>query len=679
MTLEAIFEPKRIALVGASDQPGKMGSLLWENLRSFDGDVVPVTSSAPVVGGVRAYTSLAEVEGDIDLVVLAVPAPAVPDLAAEAAARGVRAMVVLSGGFAETGAEGRALQERLADAAGPVRVVGPNCFGVQNAARGLNASIAVGAGAESGGVALVTQSGAYGMAIHAMGSDEQLHFGKVFASGNKVDIDDAEVIEYLTHDGDTDVICLFAESVGDGRALARAVAIATPAKPVIVAKTGRSEAGSRAARSHTGSLATSDAVFRAAMTQAGAILASSGLEMLDVARVLSSRPLPNGSRVAVITNSGGTGVELVDMFADEGLTVPELSDGLQRAIAERLPAFASPVNPVDMTPVWSRFAELYPWLIETLARSGEVDVVVPILLQRSATDLSTIEAVAATVGILRDEGVPVPIYCCWVAPRAVRTNADVLQKAGVPCLEWPARTARAVGHAVRYAITRADVRPVEPMPPPSAAFSLTTGPAPAIVAAELLAEAGIETVDTVVCNNREQAIDAGRAIGERLVMKAGDPALAHRTEAGGVALGVEGDEAVAAAYDRLATLGPPVLVQPQLSGVEMAVGGFRDPSFGPIVMVGMGGTAVELLGDVAFALAPVAAGEAVAMVERLRGAELLAGFRGSDVVDVEALGRIVAGLGLLLCRHPELTEVDLNPVLVSRDRAVAVDWKLAAG
>ena len=360
MSLASVFNPKRVALVGASERPGKMGSLLWKNLSGFEGEVIPVTSSASQVSGVTAYPSLLEVEGDVDLAVLAVPAHVAPRIARQADAKGVGALVVLAGGFAETGPQGAALQEELAAAAGNVRVVGPNCLGVQNLALGLNASITGSARLEPGGVGLITQSGAYGMALHTRGEEDHIRFGKVYSSGNKMNIWDHEVVEYLRDDPHTQVICLLLESVPGGRQLAEAIRSTTPHKPVIVAKTGRSEAGSRAARSHTGALAADDIIFGAAMQQAGALVARSGLEMLDVAQVLSSQPHPPGNRAAIITNSGGMGVELVDLLSGVGVETPQLSAELTAHIAVRLPPFGSAGNPVDMTPVWARFCRALP-------------------------------------------------------------------------------------------------------------------------------------------------------------------------------------------------------------------------------------------------------------------------------------------------------------------------------
>ena len=678
MSLDAVFNPARVAVVGASDRPGKVGTVVWRNLADFDGEVVPVTSSSSSVGGVKAVGSLTEIEGDIDLAVLVVPSHIAPTIARQAAAKGVKAIVVLAGGFAETGEEGAALQTELVEAAGPVRIVGPNCFGIQNMAIGLNASMTPAGSYEPGGIALITQSGAYGMAIHAMAPDEHLRFGKVYSSGNKADIGDHEAIRYLHADPDTDIICLLAESVSDGAELAAAIRESTPTTPVVVAKTGRSEAGARAARSHTGSLGTDDAIFRAAMRQSGAVTVRTGLEMLDVARVLAGPPLPRGNRAAIVTNSGGTGVELVDMLATEGVEVPELSPGLQARITERIPTFASPRNPVDMTPIWPRFAELYPWLIDILARSGEVDLVIPVLLQRAAMDEVNVARILETVERLRSDGVEVPVYCCWVTPRAERYKADVLQAAGIPCLEWPERTARTVGHVVRYALIRDRIQPRAELPPPRS-LNLPPGPVPPVDAAALLAASSLRTVETRLCASEEEAVAAASAFRGPVMMKTAEPAIEHRAEVGGVRTGLSTREEVAAASRDLSRLGPTVLVQPQLTGVEMVVGGLRDPVFGPVVMTGLGGTVVELLEDVTFALAPVVFEEAVGMIERLRGFPLLCGYRGRPAASIEEAANVVTAVSRFMASYPDISEVDLNPVMVTESGAVAVDWKVYVG
>jgi acyl-CoA synthetase (NDP forming) len=455
--LDSVFTPRRVAVVGASERDGTVGRLIWDNLMTFPGDVLPV-SRADSVFGHRAYRTVADLPAEIDLVVVAVPAGGVLDVIRSAAAKRVGAAVILGAGFAETGAEGAALQQQVLDAAraGGVRLVGPNCFGVQNCRLPLNASIAAGTppAAETGrpGVSLLTQSGAYGMAVHAMGRDESTRFAKIYAAGNKADIADHEVLYYLADDPATGVICLLLESISEPRTFFEAARRATVRKPVIATVTGRSAEGRRAALSHTASMATDDRLLDAMLDQAGVVRTRTGLQMLDAARVLVDQPPPAGRRVGIITNSGGTGVELADLLVDEGLTVPELSQPLQDALRGLLPEYASPRNPVDMTPVWPRFPELYAVLIDRLARSGEVDVVVPILLQRAASDAVAV-AVRDAVLSLRAAGNTVPVVACWVAPRDAQPHADLLQAAGVPCLPWPERTAQAVGVAVRCAAT----------------------------------------------------------------------------------------------------------------------------------------------------------------------------------------------------------------------------------
>lgn len=681
--LSAVFEPRRIALVGASEQPGRMGSVFWHNLESFPGEVVPVTQSAETVFGRPSYRSLRDVEGEIDLAVVIVPAAAVPAVIRDAGTKGVPAAVIISGGFAEAGPAGAALQEEVMHAArqGGVRVVGPNCFGVQNCDLPLNASFAQGLPPGGGGITLVTQSGAYGMAIFAVGLDEGTRFAKIYAAGNKADITDAELLGYLGADPASRTLCFFLESLPDGRAFVDTArsGSATPNKPVIVARTGRSPAGSRAAISHTAALAGDQQIWQAAFDQAGVVVARSGLEMLDAARALDTQPVPAGARIAVITNSGGTGVELADLLTEEGLDVPELSPALQDELRAVLPAYASAVNPVDMTPIWSRYAELYPLLIDRLARSGEVDVVVPVLLQRSATDEAAVAAVRDAVGRLRADDVGVPVYVCWVTPRSARHHAEVLQQAGVPCFDWPERTARAVRHAVRHGEARNRPRtPVRSPHRPAGLATLPTGMLDPETGARLLKQGGITVVETRTCDRADDAVAAATALGYPVVAKVAHPEFVHKTDVGGVRTGLPDETALRDAAESLLAVAPGarVLVQPEVAGVELVIGGLRDPQFGPLVMVGVGGTLVEVLGDVGFALAPLSADDAHRVLGGLRAQALLTGVRGSAPADVDALVGMITAVGDLVAAVPEITELDLNPVIVTPAGPVAVDWRI---
>jgi acyl-CoA synthetase (NDP forming) len=729
--LAAVFEPRRVALVGASDRPGSVGRLLWDNLAGFPGEVLPVCRAA-TVGGQVAYADLRDVPGEVDLAVIATPAATVPAIIGAAADKGVRAAVVLSAGFAETGNEGAKLQADAVAAAraGGVRLVGPNCFGVQNADLPLNASIAAGAPRGGGGVTIVTQSGSYGMAVHALGQDEGLRVAKVFAAGNKADVTDAELLGYLRQDPDTRVICLLLESVTDARRFFTEACQTTPHKPVIAVVGGRTGAGQRAAVSHTAALGTDDAILDAALRQAGVVRVRTGLQALDGARALASQPIPRGPRIAVVTNSGGTGVELTDLLADEGLAVPELSGPLQGELRALLPEYGSARNPVDMTPAWRLFTTVYPAAIELLARSGEVDVVVPVLLQRSASP-EVAAAVRDAVGRLRADGVPVPVYVCWVAPREADQHAEVLREAGVPCFAWPERTARAVGTAVRCGermgpsvqdaatvgraavpdtkapvrdgvpdngepvrdgvarpLARAHHRPPErfavihrsPRPAPRAELP-AHGLVDAQVARELLVSAGIPVIRTVRCRSAETAVAAAGRVGYPVVAKVDHPELIHKSDVGGVRLGLADEAAVREAVADLLGLaeGAGVLLQRQHEGVELLVGGLRDPEFGPVVMAGLGGVLVEAWRDVQLAVAPVGEAEAVDLLRSLRGAAIFGGLRGHPAIDLGPVAGVIVRVGELLADHPQISELDLNPVLATETGCVAVDWRIRIG
>jgi acyl-CoA synthetase (NDP forming) len=679
--LAAVFDPRRVALVGASDRAGSVGRLLWDNLADFPGEVLPVCQAATVAGH-PAYPDLRDVPGEVDLVIIATPAATVPGIIAAAAAKGVAAAVVLSAGFAETGADGAKLQAVAVAAAraGGVRLVGPNCFGVQNADLPLNASISAGAPVGGGGVSIVTQSGSYGMAVHALGRDEGLRVAKVFAAGNKADITDAELLRYLREDPATTVICLLLESITDARGFFAEACLTTPFKPVVAVVHGRTGAGQRAAVSHTAALATDDAVRDAALRQAGVARVRTGLQALDAARALSGQPLPRGRRIAVVTNSGGTGVELTDLLADEGLEVPELSGPLQDELRALLPSYASARNPVDMTPAWRLFTTLYPAAIELLARSGEIDVVVPVLLQRSASQ-EVAAAVRDAVARLRADRVPVPVYPCWVAPRAADEHARLLQDAGVPCFPWPERTAQAVGVAVRCGLQIAHPEPRATTPAPRArATPVGHGLLAPDAARDLLAAAGIPVLETVLCDGPDQAVSAADRLGYPVVAKVAHPALTHKTDVGGVRLGLLTAVAVrSAAHDLLALAdGAAVLVQPQREGVELVIGGIRDPAFGPVVMAGLGGVLVEVRRDVQLAVAPVDEAQALALLRSLRGAAVFTGLRGRPPADLAPIAAMIVAVGDLMAGHPEIAELDLNPVLIGSGPPVAVDWRIRA-
>ena len=681
-SLRSLFEPGRVAVVGASDRNGSPGHVVWRNLLSFPGDVVPVSPTLGELEGVTAYPTLRHVPDRVDLAIVVVPAAAVLGVVEDAAAADVGACVVVSAGFAETGTLGRKLQARVVAAAraAGVLLVGPNCLGVQNWTVGLNASLAVGS-AEAGGIAVLTQSGSYAMALHALSADDAARFSVAYSAGNRADIGDAEVLDFLRGQLATRVVAGLVESITDGpEFLDAARRLTTAGKPFVLAPLGRSEDGARAAASHTAALAGQRRVWTDLLTEAGVTVVRSGQEMLDAARVLHDQPRPGGPRVGIVTNSGGTGTELADLLADEGLRVPALSPGLRAELAALLPAYASPANPVDITPVWTRFAELYPAVLSMLALSGEVDVVVPVLLHRSASP-EVCAALVAEVGRLRASGCRVPVAACWVAPRASWSAGEELRRAGVPVLDGPGRTARALGHLVRT-VAPAEVRPgVDGLdigiPGPERA-PLPSQDDPAEVS-RWLSSWGVPMVSTVVVDDLDAAVRAAQRLGPLIVAKVVHPDLTHKSDVGGVRLGLVGAEAVRRHAAELFSLrsGARVALQPQQDGVELFIGALRDPTFGPVVAFGAGGVLVELLDEVVFARAPLSRASAASLIGRARCAALLDGFRGRLPVARDPLLDLLVAVGSLLASQPDLVELDLNPVVAGPDGCVVVDARLA--
>lgn len=679
---QALFAPRRVALIGASATPGKLGHLFMQNLiapqSGFAGEVVAVHPTLTEILGRPAYPSLTAAPGGADLAVIVAPPGEIPGIIEDCARARVPAAIVISGGFAEAGPAGLALEKRVVAAAraGGVKLIGPNCFGVISASSGLNASLGMGMPSR-GGIALYTQSGAYGMAAFTRSQEDLIGFSRVVACGNKADIDETDVLSVFGDDQETRVIAMLIESIGDGRRFFETARDVALRKPVIVLKTGRGEAGRRAAASHTAALATDTAVTHAALRQAGVRVVEDGQTLLDLAAALDRQPPLKGRRIAVITNSGGTGVEIADLMEARGLEVPRLSETLQSAIRPALPAFGSAANPIDVTTEWRRFPQMYGESLKALLDSDEVDAVVPVLLQRSALMAEVTDRVIAEAQAARERGSEKPIHVCWVAPQAAEENRRRLIEAGIPCHDWPARAARVLAltalsgsAAAPKAVDRRIARP---------AAAAEGGWLPSDVAFDLLAAAGFPVAPWRLVRSRAEAIAAAEALGTTIALKAERPGLIHKSDSGGVRLGLATPAAVGEAYDDIARRldSPVALAQRQArGGVELVLGARRDANFGPVVMAGLGGIWVEALGDVALRLAPVSESEAVSMLDELKGRSLLTGGRGRPAVDIAALARLIAELSQWIAGSPWLDELDVNPLIANADGFVIVDVRM---
>lgn len=666
----AAFTPQRVALVGASAEAGKAGRLFFDNLRAgFAGEIVPIHPKASDILGHKAFPSLSATP-PVDLAVIVTPAESIPGIIMDCGRANVPVAVIVTGGFAETGAAGAALETEVVAAgkSGGVRLIGPNCFGLINVQAKLNASMAMGLPA-SGGVSLFTQSGSYGMAAFSRSQEGAIGFAKVLAAGNKADISEVDAVRFFGDDPATRVIALVLESLGDGAAFV--AALRQVEKPVVILKTGRSQAGKRAAASHTAAMAQDFAVTRAVLRQAGAIMVEDGLALFDVAAALDRQPRMRGNRVAIISNSGGVGVELADLLEAEGLAVPALSPALREKIARHLPAHGSAANPVDVTTAWARFPAMYGESLKALLASDEVDAVVPVLLQRSALDSGVADAVIAQA-----QGSGKPVHVCWVAPVEGEPIRQRLQAAGLPCHDWPARAARVLAQC-RAMSVEAPPQLGPPLPIPRDI------PADGWLEPEqlfqMLAAWGLPVAPWRIAGDAATAVAAAAQLGYPIVIKAIRPGLVHKTEAGAVRLGLADAAAVGSAFNAFtATLGPgSALVQAQAArGVELVLGSVRDPSFGPILLCGLGGIWMEALNDVVMRLAPISQAEAIRAFGELRGRKMLDGLRGGASVDVAALAALVSNLSACIARAPWCAELDLNPLFASGGHFTIVDARM---
>jgi len=697
---DAAFNPRSIALVGASARPGKLGHILMRNLlEGYPGKLYPINPGETEIMGHRAYPRLQDVPQQIDLVVIALPTEVCVEAMHDCANVGATAALVLSGGFAEVGPEGQARQEALLEAAraGGVRLIGPNCFGLYNCNLGLNASMGLGLPPKGGGISLVTQSGAYGMAIFGLAQQRRLLFAKILSHGNKADLTDHEILNYFEHDDETKILCLFLESVSDGRAFYEALARVAKRKPVVITKTGRSNAGRRAAASHTAALTGDTTAFVTAVRQAGAILAESGLEMVDIAEGLSRQPRPPGSRVAIITNSGGTGVELADMCERFGLSIPELPKETQDRIMPLIPSYASPRNPVDVTPAWARYPAMYAGSIEALYACNEIDIIIPVLLQRSGLMRENVEAVRdAVLRCQRERSIAKPTYVCWVVGNEGDENKAILQENDIPVYEWPERTARTAAAIATFSADHFD-RAAHTSTPASSPTGVRDQAASIIAKARtqkrtillesevksLLAAYGASIPRETLCTNTAEALAAVQTLQKPCVMKIVSPDISHKSDVGGVRVGILPSEVGTVFEEMLAAIRTKqptahilgVSVQELLHGQEVIIGGLRDPEFGPMLMFGLGGIFVEILHDTSYRLVPATIDELHTMIREVKGYPLLAGARGHATVDIDSLIHTLQAVAWLLTDFPEIVELDLNPVFTGPDGAFVADGR----
>jgi acyl-CoA synthetase (NDP forming) len=451
--LDKVFNPDSVALIGASGSEGKMGYFYLKNLLEYKGKIYPVNPKGGEALGAKCYTNISEIGEPIDLAVVVVASKFVIKVIQECADAGVKAVVVTSAGFSEMGPEGAKLEEEMLRIArkANMRIIGPNCFGIRNCTAGLNATFSFEASKAPGGVSFLTQSGGGGEVIYVQGKDEGLKFSKFMVCGNKSDIEDYEIIDYLGQDPDTKTICLFLESIKAGRKFFDSCKKVTQKKPIVVCKVGRTEGAARAASSHTAAMSGDAIAYQTAFDQAGLITVRSAQELVDVSKAVDWQPVPPGNRVGIITASGGLGVELTDLCEEAGLEVPELEPELQAKIKALIPPFASAKNPVDMTPIWGQFSSVMKQIIEAFYESDQIDIICPIIVLRATRMTDVLESVRdAIIGAQAKTGVKKPTYICWISLKDSAQNKEIFEKANIPAYEWTGRIARTAALTWKY-------------------------------------------------------------------------------------------------------------------------------------------------------------------------------------------------------------------------------------
>jgi acetyltransferase len=697
MSLTSFFQPRSIALVGATEREGSVGRAIWDNLRGFSGPVFPVNAKRAEVCGVKAYPNIAALPEVPEMVIIMTPASTVPQLVEEAGVAGVKAVIVISAGFKETGPEGAKLEAEVLAAAKRhgVRLIGPNCLGLMNPHAGLNATFASSV-AQPGRVAFLSQSGALCTAILDWSHDQHVGFSAFVSTGAMADVGWGDLIRHFGEDPNTSSIVIYMESVGDDAAsfLAAARAVAAQ-KPIVVIKVGRTAEASRVAASHTGAMTGSDAVLDAALRQSGVLRVDTIEELFDMAEVLAKQPLPTGRRLAIVTNAGGPGALATDALVLGHGELAELSAKTMTDLNALLPAHWSHHNPVDV--LGDADAARFAQALGIVADDAAVDGVLAILTPQAMTHPTNIaQEVARIAGQINK-----PLLASWMGAQSVQEGRGILNAAGVPTYDYPDEAALAFVRMREHRLrliwlsetlsAHADDDDSEALPLVGEMIDVVLKSGRTLMteqeAKQLLQVAGIPIVETRAAYDEEAAVAAAEALGFPVVVKLLSSTITHKSDCGGVQLNLLNAAAVQQAWrliqDNVTHLHglaafEGVTVQRMITqkGIELILGVSTDAQFGPVLLIGAGGTLVEVLQDHALALPPLNHALARRWVEQTRIAKVLHGVRGQPAVDLAALDDTLVKFARLVQHERRIVELDINPLLATPDGIIALDARV---
>ncbi|MFB6311898.1 MAG: acetate--CoA ligase family protein [Salinirussus sp.] len=690
--LADLFSPERVAVVGATDRAGSVGRALIENLERYRGELLPVNPDRDEVLGEPCFHAIADLPNpqSIDLAVVAVPAPAVVEVLRELGEAGIRTVVVISAGFSEVGDAGREREDALIDVAEQyeLRLVGPNSVGVLSIPDGLNATFAQGR-PPAGSISLMSQSGAFIAAVLGWATQHDVGFRHVVSLGNEAVLDEVDFIEAWGADPDTDVILAYLEDINNGRQFVERARDVTSDTPIVVLKSGRTAVGAEAAASHTGSMAGSDRAVDAGLNEAGAIRASNVREAFDTSRALAGQPLPDGDNVAVVTNGGGPGVLAADAIGDSRLSLATFDADLRADLEEMLPDQATPANPLDI--IGDADLDRFRRCLDHVLANDAIDAAVVMSIP---TALFEFPDLADVIGSLSDRH-DTPVVTCLMGGSEATDAETVLRSYGIPNYFDPAE-------AVPSLATLADYRDIRDRPVQTATeFAVDRQRVEdmllaaaergqeylGVEAMEILDAYGISTPANGLATSAEEAVHIADQIGGSVVLKLVSPDIIHKSDVGGVAVGVPPGD-VDAEYESMVKRAREHDSDAELLGVhveelvdlpestETIVGVTRDPQFGHLVMFGLGGIFVQVFEDAIFRLAPVTEREAREMTTQIQAAPMLHGARGRDPADIDAIVETIQRISQLATDFPAIAELDVNPLVVSPDGVSAVDFRL---
>lgn len=682
------LEPKSVALIGASAEEKKLGAYILKNLTTsgYKGKVYPVNPKHDAMAGLRCFHTIGEIPGELDMAVIVTPASTVPALAEECGKKKVKTLVIISAGFGETGTkEGHAAEAALKKTCETygMSMMGPNCLGVLRPKAGLNASFAA-TPKETGDIALISQSGAMAVAILDAAEAEHLAFSLVASIGNKTDLDESALLEICEKDNETKIIGLYLESIKNGQTFTEIAERVSKKKPIVLIKAGVSTRGAKAVSSHTGALAGSTAALRAACEKSGIHLAETTQEFLALLSTLRSSPVLRSRSIALITNAGGPGVLATDAAERAGLNLASLNDKTVASLKPKLPAAASVGNPVDV--LGDALEDRYQTALEACADDPDVDGLAVLLTPQVMTPC---EDIAKTIIAAKKVRPLFPIVVSFMGGKLVEQAKTLLRKNGIACFATPEEAVSALALLLeprKNAPVEDDHKGDDRA---SAAHQLLKGKKGLLseeMAADLFQLYDLPIPDQAIAKNAQEAAEIAERIGFPVIAKVSSPDILHKTDVGGVRAPIRNAAEAKKAYDDIikacaknapAAAVKGVLIQQFLPvGNEFIVGGIRDASFGPVVMAGLGGIYTELFKDTAFRLAPVATDEAYEMLSQLQSWKLLTGMRGKGALDIDALAGIVRRVSHMLADCPQISEIDLNPVLVSEKGVTVADTKV---